>query len=164
MRIKGIALYYYTGERVNGNVTIIPVEKPFRKTSLTFTNGEWYKDFYIEKDEVQYMMIIVDDSQKIGYSYLKLDNPVTTSLTCTIQNISLSGYSIDVAGNTITYGNLIVSVLDTDYTNTTSLQSSGNWNIDFHPCLISGKIYTIQILLTDNSGRRGIILQKYPAR
>lgn len=162
---QGTALYYYTGERVDGNVTVIPVENPENKTNTTFTNGEWSLDFDMITSDVLYLTFIIDDNEKIGYNQLKLDNnnPNTAALNCTTQNISLSGYSLDVnSGSPITSGNVRVSALDTDYTNTTSF--SGTWGIDFYPCLISGKIYTLQILVSDNTGKRGEILQKYPAR
>jgi len=166
MYSNGIALYYYTGERVNGNVTVIPVENPENKINPTaFTNGEWSVDFNMSTDDVLYLTYIIDDNEKIGYTQLKLDNdnPSTAGLDCTTQNISLSGYSVDVdSGEPSTSGNVRVSVLDTDYMNTTSF--SGTWSIDFHPCLISGKIYTLQILISDNTGERGEIIQKYPAK
>jgi len=162
---NGVALYYYTGERVNGNVTVIPVENPENKTNpKAFTNGEWSIDFN-KTDDVQYLTLIIDDNEKIGYNYIKLDNdnPSTATLNCSTQNISVSGYSVDVnSGDPITSGNVRISALDTDYTNTTSF--TGTWSIDFHPCLVSGKIYTLQILVSDNTGSRGTILQKYPAR
>lgn len=162
---NGVALYYYTGERVNGNVTVIPVENSANKTNTNVTNGEWSLDFNMTTDDVQYLSFIIDDNEKIGYNELKLDNdnPSTATLNCTTQNISLSGYSVGVdTGNTITSGNVKVSALDTKYINTTSF--SGTWSIDFYPCLISGKIYTLQILVSDNTGKRGEILQKYPAK
>lgn len=161
---KGTALYYYTGQRVDGNVTAIPVENSANKTNTTFTNGEWSIDFN-KTDHVQYLTFIIDDNEKIGYIQVKLDNdnPSTATLNCTTQNISLSGYSVNVDnGNPITSGDVKASILDTDYTNTTSF--SGTWSIDFHPCLVSGKIYTLQILISDDSGNRGVMLQKYPAR
>jgi len=162
---EGVALYYYSGERVNGNVTVIPIENPENKTDPTaFTNGEWSIDFN-KTDDVQYLTFIIDDNEKIGYNQLKLDtdNPSTATFNCTTQNISVSGYSVDVnSGNPITSGDVKVSVLDTDYTNTTSFTRT--WSIDFHPCLVSGRIYTLQILISDGTGKRGIILQKYPAR
>jgi hypothetical protein len=162
-RVRGIALYYYTGQRVNGNITIIPVESSEDKSISTVTNGEWSSDFYIYREDIQYITMIVDDNQKMGYNELKLNNPTTAALNCTTQNISLSGYSVDVnSGSPITSGNVKISVLDTDYTNTTTF--SGNWGINIHPCLISGKTYTLQILISDNTGKRGEILQKYPAK
>ncbi len=162
---KGIALYYYTGERINGNITFIPVETPEDKTSTDVTNGEWSLDSDFTAADVLHLTFIVDDDEKIGYNELKLDNdnPSTARLNCSTQNISVSGYSVDVgSGNPITSGNVKISALDTDYTNTTSF--SGTWSIDFHPCLVSGRIYTIQILVSDNTGERGVLLQKYPAR
>ncbi|MCX6821771.1 MAG: hypothetical protein NTW30_03255, partial [Candidatus Aenigmarchaeota archaeon] len=163
IQIKGIALYYYTGERVNGNVTVIPVENPADKETSTVSNGEWYTNFNMDTENLQYLTVIIDDNQKIGYNELKLDNPVTVTLNCSVQNIYFSGYSIDLnSGNTIASGSVRVSILDTDYTNTTNF--TGNWNINLHPCLPSGKIYTIQILISDNTGKRGEFLQKYPAR
>ncbi len=163
IRINGIALYYYTGERVNGNVTVIPVESPADKETSTVSNGEWYTNFNMDTGNLQYLTVIIDDNQKLGYNELKLDNPVTVSLNCSVQNIYLSGYSIDLnSGNAITSGSVRLSILDTDYTNTTNF--TGNWNINLHLCLPSGKIYTIQILVSDNTGKRGEILQKYPAK
>jgi hypothetical protein len=162
-RASGTALYYYTGQRVNGNITIIPVESPEDKYTGTVTNGEWSSDFYIYREDIQYITMIVDDNQKMGYNELKLNTPTTAALNCTTQNISLSGYSVDVnSGSPITSGNVKISVLDTDYTNTTTF--SGNWGINIHPCLISGKTYTLQILISDNTGKGGEILQKYPAK
>jgi len=161
--LRGVALYYYTGERVDGNVTIIPIGDPEGKETITFTSGEWSHNFYLNAENVEYLTVIVYDNenQKIGYSELKL-KPEEAELECTIQNISLSGYSVDTSGSSITSGNVKVSVIDTDYTNTSSF--SGIWSIDFHPCLISGKIHTLHVLVSDNTGKRGEFLQKYPAR
>jgi len=163
VRVEGTALYYYTGERVNGNVTVIPVESPNDKDTSAVLNGEWSVNFNMETGNLQYITIIVDDNQKIGYNEIKIDNPVATSLSCSIQDISLSGYSIYLdSGNFINSGKIKVSVLDTDYTNTTNF--TGTWDIDFHPCLIPGKIYTLQILISDDTGKKGEFFQKYPAR
>jgi len=163
IQIRGIALYYYTGQRVNGNVTVIPVESPNDKETSTVSNGEWSVDFRMDTENIQHFTVIIDDNQKIGYNELKLDNSVTASLSCSAQDISLSGYSVGLnSENSITSGNVKVSILYTDYTNTTTF--SGNWNIDLHPCLIPGKIYTLQVLISDNTGKRGEMFQKYPAR
>jgi len=163
LHIQGIALYYYTGERVNGNVTVIPLENPDDKDTSTVVNGEWSSDFYTETNSLEHLTIIVDDAQKIGYNELKLNNPATTIFNCSTQDIFISGYSVDLnSGNSITSGNVKVSILDTDYVNTTTF--SGTWSIDFHPCLIPGKTYTLQVLVSDNTGKRGEFLQKYPAR
>jgi len=163
VHVEGIALYYYTGGRADGTVTVIPVEDYANKVTESFTNGQWSIDFYMETEDVQYLTFIIDDDENIGYNEFKLNNDVTASLTCSVQNISLSGYSVDlISGDTITSGNVRVSALDTDYTNTTSF--TGTWSIDFHPCLIPGKIYTLQTLVSDNTGKRGEIFQKYPAR
>ncbi len=145
---QGTALYYHTGQRVDGDVTVIPVENPANKTKTTFTDGAWSIDFN-KTNDVQYLTFIIDDNEKIGYTQIKLatENPSMSRLNCTTQNISLSGYSVDInSGDPITSGDVKVSVLDTDYANTTSF--SGIWDIDFHPCLIPGKIYTLQILVS----------------
>jgi hypothetical protein len=163
IQINGISLYYYTGERVNGNVTVIPVETPDDKETSTVSNGEWSVGFNMDTENTQHYTVIIDDNQKIGYNEIKVDNPVTASLSCSAQDISLSGYSVDVnSGNSITSGNVKVSILDTDYTNTTTF--SGIWSIDIHPCLIPGNLYTVQVLISDSTGKRGEFLQKYPAR
>ena len=164
IHVDGISQYYYTGERFDGNVTVIPVENPTNKTTTNFTNGQWSIDFDMITKDVQYITFIVDDNEKIGYTQVKLDNDNPAKVTvCSNQNISLSGYAVDVnTGDSITSGNVRVSILDTDYTNTTSY--SGEWNIDFHPCLISGKIYTLYILISDNTGKTGEMFQSYPAR
>lgn len=93
-------------------------------------------------------------NQKKGYNEMKFTTSSVATLNCTTQNISLSGYSLDVSGSGTTSGNVRISVLGTDYTNTTTLIGE-TWSIDFHPCLISGQVYTLQILISDNTGRRG---------
>jgi hypothetical protein len=40
VKVKGIALDYYSGERISGNITAIPLENPGNKTTATITNGE----------------------------------------------------------------------------------------------------------------------------
>ncbi len=164
VHVDGVSLYYYTGEKFDGNVTIIPVENPKNKTTVNFTDGQWSIDFDMITEDVQYLTFIIDDNEKIGYTQVKLDNDNPRKTTgCSIQNISVSGYAVNVnSGNPITSGNVRVSILDTDYTNITSF--SGEWNIDFHPCLISGKIYTLYILISDNTGKTGEMFQTYPAR
>ncbi|MDI6826826.1 MAG: hypothetical protein QMD36_06655 [Candidatus Aenigmarchaeota archaeon] len=160
---SGIALDYYTGHRISGNITAIPVENPENKYTTSVTNGEWSMGFDMLSEGIEHLMFVVESTEKKGYNYLKLPTPSTAKLNCTIQNISLSGYSVDVSGIGITSGNVRISVLGTDYTNTTSF-SGGTWSIDFHPCLIPGQVYTLQILISDNRGKRGEILQKYPAK
>jgi len=162
--VDGVSLMYYTGKKFNGNVTIIPIENPENKTTTSFTNGQWSIDFDMITEDVQYLTFIIDDNEKIGYTQVKLNNDNPRKIGgCSIQNISLSGYTVDVNnGNPITSGNVRASIVDTDYTNTTSF--SGEWNIDFHPCLISGKIYTLHILMSDNTGKVGEMFQSYPAK
>jgi hypothetical protein len=164
IHIDGTSLNYFTGENVNGNLTIIPVENPENKTKTSFTNGQWSVDFDMIIEDVEYLTFIVDNNEKIGYIQVKLDNDNPKKITgCSYQNISVSGYSVDIdSGDSITSGNVKISILDTDYVNTASF--SGEWNIDFHPCLTSGKIYTIYILISDNTGKNGEIFQTYPAR
>jgi hypothetical protein len=157
-----MALDYYTGARINGTLTIIPVENPQNKTTATITNGEWSTLFNIRTNDVKSLTFVINSSQKTGYNYMKLGNPVGTNLNCTRQNITLSGYSVNVNGVPITSGNIKVSVIDTDYSTTSSI--SGNWTVNFYPCLISGNVYTIQILLTDNTGSRGEAFQTYAAK
>jgi len=164
MHAEGRAFNYYTGEKINGNVIVIPMGNIENKVNSTFSNGEWVIDFNVDPD-VQYLTFIIDDDEKIGYTQIKLgvENPSTEKLNCTIQNISLSGYSVYAnTGNPITSGKVRVSVQDTQYTNITSF--SGTWNIDFHPCLISGKIYILYVLISDDTGKTGEIFQAYPAR
>jgi hypothetical protein len=163
LQISGIALYYYTGERVNGNVTVIPVENSSNKATSLVTNGEWYVDFSIGSGNIQHYTVIIDDNQKIGYNEIKTSASAGSEPNCSTQYISLSGYSVDVnSGNSITSGNIRISVLDTDYTNTTTF--SGTWSVDLHPCLVSGKVYTLYILISDMTGKRGEFFQKYPAK
>jgi len=164
VHVDGVSLYYYTGEKVDGNVTIVPVENSANKTMANFTNGKWSIDFDMITEDVEYLTFIADDNVKIGYTQIKLDNDNPAKVPgCSIQNISLSGYAIDVNnGNPITSGNVRVSIVETGYMNTTSFY--GEWNIDFHPCLISGNIYTLYILISDNTGKTGEMFQSYPAR
>jgi hypothetical protein len=160
---SGIALDYYTGQRINGNITAIPLENPENKYTSTVTNGEWTMGFDMLSEGIEHLMFVVESTEKKGYNQLKLPTPSTAKLNCTTQNISLSGYSVDASsGSTIASGNVRVSILDTDYTYTAPF--TGTWSIDLHPCLISGQIYTLQILISDNTGKRGEILQKYPAK
>ena len=162
--VHGTALCYYNGGKVDGNVTVIPVENPENKTTTNFTNGEWSISFDMITKDVEYLTFIIDDNEKIGYTQVKLDNDNPKKITdCVVQNISLSGYAVDVnTGNQINSGNVRVSVVDTDYTNVTFF--SGAWSIDLHPCLISGKIYTLHILVSDNSGKTGEMFESYHAR
>jgi len=163
VRVHGVALDYYTGERISGNITAIPLENPQNKTSKSFTNGEWEMNLSMKTEDVENLMFVVENANKKGYNQLKLPVTSTAKLNCTTQNISLSGYSVDAtSGTTITSGDVRVSVLDTDYTYTTSF--TGTWSIDLHPCLVSGEVYTLQILISDNTGKMGEILQKYPAK
>jgi hypothetical protein len=164
MHVDGISLDYYTGERVDGNVTIIPVENPQNKTKKSFTNGEWSVDFDMITDDVEYVTFITDANGKIGYTQVRLgNNPPRKELQCSVQNISIYGYSAYVdTGTSVTSGSVTVSILDTDYTNTKSF--SGEWSIDFHPCLISGKIFILHILVSDYNGNKGEYFQSYPAR
>jgi hypothetical protein len=158
-----MALDYYSGEKINGNITAIPLENPGNKTMATITNGEWEINFNMKTEDVENLVFVVDSANKKGYNEMKL--PVASSVkpNCTTQNISLSGYSVDVnSGNSITSGNVKVFVLDTDYVYTTTF--SGTWSIDLHPCLVSGQIYTLQILVSDNTGKLGDMFQKYPAK
>jgi hypothetical protein len=161
--INGIALYYYTGERVNGNVTVIPLENPNNKETAIVSNGEWSLDFNLGTENIQHYTVIIDDNQQMGYNEIKTSTSSDTKLNCSTQYISLSGYSVDInSGSPITSGDMKISVLDTDYTNTTTF--SGSWSASIHPCLIPGKVYTLQILITDKTGKRGEFLQKYPAK
>jgi len=163
VNITGYARYFDSGNDVTGNITTIFIESE-NKSASTFSSGDFYYNLTnIDADNSNYLTVIVDDNQKIGYTQLKIHNENLTEPSCTIQNISLTGHAIDKnTGNNIISGNVIVSILDSSYTNTTSFSSS-TWSIDFHPCLISGNIYTLQILIT-NSTSKGVILMKYPAR
>jgi hypothetical protein len=118
--------------------------------------------FDMLSEGIEHLVFVVESNEKKGYNHLKLPTPSSAKLNCTTQNITLSGYSVDATGKPITSGNIRVSVLDTDYTYTTPF--TGTWSIDLHPCLISGQVYTLQILISDNTGKRGEILQKYPAK
>lgn len=163
MHVDGISLDYYNGEMVDGNVTIIPVENPQNKTTKSFTDGEWSVDFDMITEDVEYVTFITNANGKIGYTQVRLGSNPRKKLQCSVQNISLSGYSAYVdTGNSVTSGSVTISILDTDYTDTTSF--SGEWSIDFHPCLISGKIYILQILVSDYNGNKGEYFQEYPAR
>jgi hypothetical protein len=118
----------------------------------------------MKAEDVENLMFVVDSANKKGYNQMKLPITSTAKLNCTTQNISLSSYSLDAnSGGTITSGNVRVSIVDTDYTNTTTLPGA-TWSIDLHPCLVSGQIYTLQILISDNTGKRGEIFQKYSAK
>jgi len=118
----------------------------------------------MKAEDVEHLTFIVKSQEKIGYNQMKLITTSSVKVSCTTQNISVSGYSVDAgSGNSITSGNVRISVLGTDYTNTTAITGE-TWSIDFHPCLISGEVYTLQILISNNTGKRGEILQKYPAK
>lgn len=164
VNVHGTALYYYNGNKVDGDVTVIPVENPENKTTTNFVNGEWSANFNMITNHVQYLTFIINDDGKIGYSQVKLDNDNPRKITdCVVQNISLSGYAVDInSGNKINSGSVRLSVVDTIYTNITFF--SGDWSIDLHPCLFSGKIYTLHILISDNSGKTGEMFESYPAK
>jgi hypothetical protein len=163
VNVAGVALNYFTGRRVNGNITLIPLEDPESKNTTAVVNGEWSMSLDMTAENVENLMFVVEGGEEKGYNQMKLPTPSSVKLNCTTQNISLSGYSVDVdSGSSITSGNVRASVLDTDYTYTTSF--TGTWSVDLHPCLVSGQIYTLQILVSDNTGKRGEILQKYPAK
>jgi len=161
--VHGTALYYFSGNEVDGNVTVIPTENPKNKTTTNFTNGEWSVNFDMITDDVETLTFVINDDGKLGYSQVKLDNRDPKKITdCAIQNISLSGYAVDVnAGNQISSGTVRIFVLGTAYTNVTSFTDT--WSIDLHPCLISGKIYTLHILVSD-TGKIGEMFYNYPAR
>jgi len=163
VQVHGMALDYYTGERINGNITVIPLENPENKTTAAVVNGEWSVNLNMKTEDVENLMFVVESANKKGYNQLMLTTPSSIKPNCTIQNISISGYSLDVSGGEISSGNVIVSVLDTDYSYTNAF-SGGTWSIDLHPCLISGQVYTLQVLVSDNTGKRGEIIQKYPAK
>jgi hypothetical protein len=159
-----VALDYYSGERIDGNITAIPLENPENKTTATITNGEWEINLNMKVEDVQNLMFVVDSTNKKGYNQMKLPTPSTIKPNCTTQNISISGYSVDASsGSSISTGNVRLSVLDTDYINTTTF-TGGSWSIDLYPCLVSGQLYTIQIFVSDKTGKRGEIFQKYPAK
>ena len=159
---RGTALNYYTGEGITGNITAIPLENPENKYTTEVVNGEWSMTFGMAEN-VEHLTFVVEDKEMKGYNEIKLPTPYTAKLNCSTQNISVEGYTVDVEGSSITSGNVIISVPDTDYTNTKTF-SGGTWSIDFHPCLISGQVYTLQIMISDNTGKRGEISQKYPAK
>lgn len=161
--VSGIALDFYTGERINGNITAVPVENPGNKTIASITSGEWSMSFNMLTDDVEYLSFIINTTDKAGYTYMKLDNPQGTTMSCVTQNISLSGYSVGLGGSPITSGNVKVSAIGTDYTNSTTFNTE-TWSIDFHPCLVSGNLYTLQILISDNTGNRGETFQIYAAK
>lgn len=161
---SGVALDYYTGQRINGNITAIPLENPENKHTATVTNGEWSMGFDMLSEGVEHLVFVVESNEKKGYNDLKLPTTSSVGLNCTTQNISISGYSLDASsGSAVGSGNVKVSVLDTDYVYTTAF-SGATWSIDLHPCLIPGQIYTLQILISDASGNRGEMFQKYPAK
>jgi hypothetical protein len=163
VHIQGIAQYYFSGERVDGYALVIPVETPSDKEIFTVSNGEWSADLNIEAEDVQHLTVIIYDDNNIGFNEIRTDPAGSSSLSCSQQHISLSGHSVDISsGDAITSGNVRVSALGTDYTNTTTF--TGPWSIEFYPCLIPGRIYTIHTLISDNTGKRGEYFHKYPAR
>ena len=71
------------------------------------------------------MTFIVEENGKIGYTQLKIRDDSLEKQSCTTQNITLTGHAIDKnTGDNIISGNVIVSVLEASYTNTTSFSSS----------------------------------------
>jgi len=163
VNITGYARYFDTGNDVTGNITAIFLEAE-NKSSSTFSSADFYYNLTnVDSDNSNYITIIIDENEKIGYTQLKIHDEILTDPSCTIQNISLTGHVIDKnSGDNIVSGNVIVSILDTSYTNTTAF-SSATWSTDFHPCLVSGEIYTLQIMIS-NSTSKGITLMKYPAK
>lgn len=164
--VSGIVLDFYTGERINGTITIIPVEDPEHTMIAEVVNGQWTIDFNMDVGEVEHLTFIVNDSDSLGYTQLKLVNPNPAQTpSCTQQNISLKGYGIDVnTGQVLTDITLRITILETHYT-TTSTISGPIGSIELNPCLVSGKLYTLEITVIDSSGnQRGKYYITYSAK
>ncbi len=167
IRINGTSFYFYNGSKIaQGNATAITVENQEKAVGL-ISNGDWSLVFSGCTQESEFIGLkITDNSKVVGYDQIKIvtDNPSTAIISCTVQNVSLSGYAIDINdGSPLSGGNVKASVLDTTYINTTSFSGS-NWSIDFYPCLVSGKIYTLDIVIANTGGTRtGEYLTSYLA-
>ena len=161
--IHGNALYYYTGEKVNGEITFIPLESSYSLTSPVY-DGIWTLYVHTDLSNVSYFTLVVDDNEKKGYSEVKIANPTVSTPSCSPKSIQLSGYSIDANdGTPVSSGTVKATILETGYTTFSTFSRS--WGIALTPCLVSGKVYTIQITITDDSGQKiGKFFQKYPAR
>ncbi|MHA1614990.1 MAG: hypothetical protein ACTSYJ_09110, partial [Candidatus Thorarchaeota archaeon] len=88
INVSGIALDYYTGKKINGNITAIPLENPENKKTSIITNGEWSMSLDVLK--VEHLTFVVESTEKKGYNELKLPTPSEAELNCRAQNISLS--------------------------------------------------------------------------
>jgi len=160
--IHGMALNYYTGERINGKINFVPLESSYRFSSPIY-DGLWTLYAHIDLSNVSLFTLIVEDEKKKGYSEVKIGRPKVSTLECTLQNIQLSGYLIDLeTGNPINSGTVRVSILETGYVKSSNF--SGHWNVTMNPCLVPGKIYTLRVLVSDHTGKKGEFIQKYPAK
>jgi hypothetical protein len=160
--IHGNALYYYTGEKVNGNITFISSESSYSFTSPVY-DGIWGLHTHTDLTNITQFILIVEDNSKKGYNEIKIANPIVSTPSCSAQTIQLTGYAVDAnTGNFITSGTIKATIPETGYTTSSALSSY--WNITMFPCLVSGEIYTLHVLISDYAGKRGEFLQKYPAK
>lgn len=158
--IEGKSLYYYTGEKVNGDVTLVPLGSPYRYSSPV-QDGEWVIKAFIDPNYMNFLTLIVSDDEKIGYNNIKLARGETLS-SCSLKELSISGFAVD-EGRLIDSGTVEAKVLETSYRNSSSF--SGEWSLTLKPCLVSGKVYTIEIVVTDDSGKkRGEFVLEYPVK
>ena len=160
--IHGMALNYYTGERINGEINFVPLESSYRFSSPIY-DGVWTLYAHTDLSNVSHFTLIVEDDKKKGYSEVKIGRSKISTLECSLQNIQLSGYLIDLeTNNPINSGTVRVSILETGYVKSSNF--SGHWNITMNPCLVPGKIYTLRVLVSDHTGKKGEFIQKYPAK
>lgn len=164
VNITGYARYFDSGNDVTGNITVIVIETS-NKTSSTFSSGDFtYNQANLDTDNANYITIIIDDNEEMGYAQLKINSQNLTDPSCVTQNITVNGYAVDKDdGSNLASGNIHISILeDETYTNSASFTTT-TWAIDFHPCLVPGKLYTLQIVIMDSAGDKGTIFVKYPA-
>ena len=158
--IRGSAYDSSTGTSIqSGSVTGIIKETGERFTGL-ITNGAYTLTIptNVNLNQTRFTVgIILTGGGKQGYNQIIVGTgpfyPQTQK--CSTNQLHFKGSAIDASsGTVIDSGTMTINVKEVKtYTNSTTV-SNGVWDIYISPCLISGGLYTFNVLVASSDGRQ----------
>ncbi|MBI4894766.1 MAG: hypothetical protein HY833_03455 [Candidatus Aenigmarchaeota archaeon] len=170
IEITARSLYSLTGLQMTSGIATATILETGDSGSATISGAQWSIPIYSRTDlnntGFTLGIFVNDTNGKSGYFVSRIfgSSSLPPQTTCAAQKWRLTGTVTDPAsGSFSSSGTVRVEVEGTQNTNSTAF-SNGFWDISLEPCLVSGKVYTFNVLLSDAAGRNGLIVLRQVAK
>jgi hypothetical protein len=170
VEVSARSLYSLTGLQLTSGAVTATILETGESGAAAISGPQWsvliYSRTNLNSTAFTLGISTNDTAGKSGYVVARVFGPLTLpqQTACSPQRWRLTGTATDPSSGSFSpSGTARVDVEGTRYTNSTAF-SNGFWDVSIEPCLVPGRVYTFQVILSDGGGRSGLIVLRQVAK